>query len=82
MIIREHYRLGSGGAILSRSFCNVNKIDNLEAAEEIFFRGVREIRTLEKECAAYRDYFENNRRELKVAVAKVVDKIKAKQTLS
>lgn len=82
MIIREHYRLGSHGAILSRSFCNVNKIDNLEAAEEIFFRGVREIRTLEKECAAYRDYFENNRRELRAAVAKVVDKIKAKQTLS
>jgi len=82
MIIREHYRIGSTGVILSRSFCNVNKIDNLEAAEEIFFRGVREIRTLERECAAYRDYFEKNRGELKEAVAKVVNRIKAGHTLS
>lgn len=68
MIIREHYWLGSHMAILSRSFCNVDKFAELDAIEEIFFRGVREIRTLEKECASHTRYFTDNHRELKAAV--------------
>ena len=57
MIIKEHYRLGSNMAILSRSFCNVDKIEELGAIEEIFFRGVREIRSLEKECGMHLKFF-------------------------
>ena len=72
MIIREHYRLGSRMAILSRSFCNVDQFSDLNAIEEIFFRGVREIRTLEKECAAHTRYFTDNRKELNEAVKAVV----------
>ena len=53
MIIKEHYRLGSHMAILSRSFCNINNFEELDAVEEIFYRGVREIRTLEKECGEH-----------------------------
>lgn len=49
-VIKEHYRLGSTTAILSRSFCNVNKIDDLDRIKTIFEKGVREIRELEKEC--------------------------------
>ena len=72
MIIKEHYRLGSRMAILSRSFCNVDQFRDLNAIEEIFFRGVREIRTLEKECASHTRYFTDNRKELKAAVEAVV----------
>ena len=72
MIIKEHYRLDSKMVILSRSFCNIMKVDDLDAVEEIFYRGVREIRALEKECQFYKDYFENNRILLGEAVEKVV----------
>ena len=35
MIIKEHYRLGSHMAILSRSFCNINNFEELDAVEEL-----------------------------------------------
>ena len=79
MIIREHYRLGSRMAILSRSFCNVDQFSDLNAIEEIFFRGVREIRTLEKECAAHTRYFTDNRKELNEAVKAVVSGMPRKE---
>ena len=72
MIIKEHYRLGSHMAILSRSFCNVDKFSELDAIEEIFYRGVREIRTLEKECAFHTSYFSDNHKMLERAVYDVV----------
>ena len=72
MIIKEHYWLGSRMAILSRSFCNVDKFADLDAIEEIFFRGVREIRTLEEECASHTRYFTDNRKLLSAAVDLVV----------
>ena len=75
MIIKEHYRLGSHMAILSRSFCNVDKFDEIGAIEEIFYRGIREIRVLEKECAYHTKFFTDNRRELKAAVSSVVGKL-------
>ena len=75
MIIKEHYRLGSTGAILSRSFCNVNHFDDLDAIEEIFYRGIREIRTLEKECEKRIRYFTENEKQLKEAVKDVLEKL-------
>ncbi|MDO4413615.1 MAG: aldolase/citrate lyase family protein [Erysipelotrichaceae bacterium] len=66
-VIKEHYRLKSTRVILSRSFCNVNLMDNLENLDEIrhtFDEGVKEIRMLERECAARdtdSDYFKRNR---------------------
>lgn len=79
MIIKEHYRLGSHMAILSRSFCNINNFEELDAVEEIFYRGVREIRTLEKECGEHLKYFSDNRKELTTAVDGVVDMIRQKK---
>ena len=81
MIIKEHYRLGSHMAILSRSFCNINNFEELDAVEEIFYRGVREIRTLEKECGEHLKYFSDNRKELTEAVSGVVEIIKQKKAL-
>ena len=79
MIIKEHYRLGSHGAILSRSFCNANKFSDLEAVREIFFRGIREIRALERECAFHTKYFTDNEKELKQAVSSVLKALEEKQ---
>lgn len=79
LIIKEHYRLGSKMAILSRSFCNVDRYDDLGAIEEIFFRGVREIRALEKECARHALFFSENRKELEAAVRIAVDDLEAEK---
>ena len=81
MIIKEHYRLGSHMAILSRSFCNINNFEELDAVEEIFYRGVREIRTLEKECGEHLKYFSDNRKELREAVDGVVEIVKQKKAM-
>ena len=81
MIIKEHYRLGSHMAILSRSFCNINNFEELDAVEEIFYRGVREIRTLKKECGEHLKYFSDNRKELTEAVDGVVDIIRQKRAM-
>ena len=63
-VIREHYRLKSTRVILSRSFCNVNLMHNLDEIRQIFDHGVKEIRRLERECASQAidsDYFRRNR---------------------
>lgn len=47
-IIGEHYRLGSAAVILSRSFCNAEKIGLLSEIEAIMQNGVKQIRECEK----------------------------------
>lgn len=71
MIIREHYRLGSTCAILSRSFCNADKIGHLGIISSMFFDGIREIRAFEAECEQHIGYFMNNKRELAQAVRRI-----------
>lgn len=63
-IIREHYRLGSTCAILSRSFCNVNQIKHMGIISSTFVNGIREIRSLEAECEKYSRYFGDNEKEV------------------
>ncbi len=61
-VIAEHYRLGSSMAILSRSFCNINKIDSIDEAKEVFDRGVTEIRVYEEQLKEKeKNFFEENR---------------------
>lgn len=48
-VMGEHYRVGSSMAILSRSFCNVNKIQDMDEIRGIFESGVNEIRAHEAE---------------------------------
>ena len=61
-IIREHYRLGSTCAILSRSFCNVDKVKHIGIISSTFIDGVKEIRELEAECESKMSYFRENER--------------------
>ncbi len=74
MIIKEHYRMGSQMAILSRSFCDTSKVESLDEVEKIFNEGVKEIRQLEKICCEHMDYFNSNRKALGDAVTKVLNK--------
>ena len=71
-VIAEHYRLRSTCAILSRSFCNANSITDLEEVEEIFDGGLKAIRAWEKQCANGEVDFIENRKEVEVAVNKIV----------
>lgn len=61
-VLKEHYRLGSSRVILSRSFCNTDKVTDLNEVRSIFESGVKEIRDLEHICQTTRiDYEENHR---------------------
>ena len=72
MIIQEHYRLGSTCAILSRSFCNVDKIDNINEIRSTFINGIREIREFEAKCENDRCSFIYNQLEIVKAVKKII----------
>ena len=63
-IIKEHYRLGSGCVILSRSFCDLAKIHHIGMINATFLRGVRQIRELERECEKHSSFFFENEKEL------------------
>lgn len=62
-IIAEHYRLKSEMVILSRSFCNQEKYNDLRILKNDFQRGVSEIRQFEELINAENDtFFESNKR--------------------
>lgn len=74
-IITEHYRLGSSMAILSRSFCNVDKMDSLTEIENTFGEGVRDIRDFEANISDHSDDdFLNNKRK----TVEIINKISGK----
>lgn len=71
-VLKEHYRLGSSMVIISRSFCNTDKVENLDEVKQIFNKGISEIRDLEKEAEAAAVYFSDNAEALRTAVDKVI----------
>lgn len=72
-IIREHYRLESSSAILSRTFCNTDNINDYSKVEEIFKTGITQIRTLEEECInASEEYFIENKKVLDDKINSIV----------
>lgn len=72
-IIKEHYRLGSTCVILSRSFCNANKVTDKGVLKSIFMDGVRQIRKLELECAEGRVDYIQNEQDLHDIVAQIIE---------
>ena len=72
MIIKEHYRLGSTCAILSRSFCDVDKVNDTGEIKSIFVNGMREIREFESECEKHIYNLINNKFELEKIVKTIV----------
>ena len=71
-VLKEHYRLESSMVIISRSFCNTDKVEDLDEVKRIFNTGISEIRGLEKEAEAAAVYFSDNAEALRIAVDKVI----------
>ena len=71
-VIMEHYRLGSTMAILSRSFCNSEKIRNLGAIKYVFTNGVKAIREYEEYCVENPDMWEDNKLETAEIIRDIV----------
>jgi len=75
-IILEHYRLGSTCAILSRSFCDTEKINNLEEIEMVFGNNLAELRKFEAYAEnADETVFEENRKSVAECVKQIVAKM-------
>lgn len=76
-IVMEHYRMGSTRAILSRSFCNTEKIKNLDDINCIFSKNMKALREYELFVStATEEMFENNRIQVAAGVDKIVQSIK------
>ena len=74
-ILTEHYRLKSDMAILSRSFCDTAKIEDIQEIEQIFCEGVKEIRSFEKFLVNQADdYFMKNHEEVVRKVNEIVNR--------
>ena len=71
-VIAEHYRLGSTRAILSRSFCNSEKLP-IDEVRRIFDTDLKAFRAFEQACRAGEIDFEQNRQEIEKAVQAVVE---------
>ena len=79
-IIMEHYRLGSTRAILSRSFCNYEKMDALTEVDVTFARNMEAIKNFEKKIEAMDEQdFLQNKLQLKYDIATVANSIAAKK---
>ena len=76
-IVKEHYRLGSTRAILSRSFCNAEEIKDLKTIEVIFAENMARLRDCERDfTTTTEEDFEENRKAVKRKVAEIVTKKK------
>ena len=77
MIVMEHYRLGSTRAILSRSFCNTEKITDIAEIEKVFSENAKILREYEKTMPS-KTQNEYTKNQLNVAdtVISIVEKIK------
>ena len=75
-IMMEHYRLGSTRAILSRSFCNYQKMTSIEDIELTFAQNMRDIKNFEKKIATMNEQdFVQNRLQLECDIAAVANMI-------
>jgi 2-keto-3-deoxy-L-rhamnonate aldolase RhmA len=76
-ILAEHFRLGSTGVILSRSFCQTSKAIDQKIFADIFAREVARIREQELMLlGADAFFFENNRLQVIDQVKTVVSKLR------
>lgn len=77
-IIMEHYRLGSTRAILSRSFCNIDKTSSLDDVKEIFKENMKTQRLFEEKVMKMsKKDFKDNQDELSNCVEKIVKQMEA-----
>lgn len=63
-IIREHFRLGSTRAILSRSFANSNVEKDINILSSVFIEGVKHIRLEEEKASSMSDHELNENKKM------------------
>lgn len=74
-VIEEHYRLGSTRAILSRSFCDIDKITDKKTVDTLFGNEMKKLRSFEKTIYDFsEEEFREEHEEVKRAVASIVKK--------
>lgn len=72
-IVQEHYRLGSTRAILSRTFCNSNDLNDLNLVDDVFRTNMEVLRNYEKEVERYsKKQLDNNKKKVTNMVQKIV----------
>lgn len=72
-IVMEHYRLGSTRAILSRSFCNVDLIKDIDSIDKVFATNIKKLRDYENSLLSIgEDAYLKNEEEVAIAVEKIV----------
>lgn len=71
LIIKEHYRVGSTAAILSRSFLDLSKQDDFSAIEKTFSEELKKIRDFELKCKNNQFDLVQNKIELDAAINKI-----------
>ncbi|WP_352419456.1 aldolase/citrate lyase family protein [Proteiniborus sp.] len=75
-IITEHYRISSSMVILSRSFCNVNKVSDVKEVDKLFAKGIKDIRNFEATLIdKSKDFYKANQQEVKRVVSKIVGEV-------
>jgi len=80
-ILAEHFRLGSTGVILSRSFCSPKQAKGTDEFRALFALGVAEVRKQEAWLAEQPpEFFESNRRQLIREIYQVVEQIRSRKT--
>ena len=76
-IIMEHYRLGSTRAILSRSFCDVGKIESIEEIDRIFRENMEKLREYELSMAnTTQEEYIRNKAEIDKKVDEIANRIR------
>ena len=74
-VIEEHYRLGSSRAILSRSFCDVEKVSDIHEIDRLFGIEMEKLRSFESQISQFsNDKFLNNHEVVKMLVSEIVKK--------
>ncbi len=78
-VVAEHYRLGSGMVILSRSFCDTAKITDLDEIDKVFSENIRVLRDCETEVSSFTpEQFEENKKIVTESVNCIVESLKVK----
>lgn len=79
-IVMEHYRIGSTRAILSRSFCNSDEVEDITNIEKIFSDNMKKLRDFELTLANMDEaVFAENRQKVLSCVNQIVATIKEKR---
>lgn len=74
-VIKEHYRLGSTRAILSRSFCDIDKIEDKTIVDQLFGYEMNRLKEFEREVETLsEEVLLENQEEVKLLVGQIVEK--------